>query len=162
MLIPEIFDPENEGQGWTDLTTATVPRLYHGMALLLLDGRVWTANDTPNQCQPELRTEIYQPDYFSASITRPTISGNVTVNGGYGGTITIPTPNPTDISRVSLVRLTTMTHHYSTDMRLIWLQITNRGASTITVSAPLNANLAPPGYYMIHVWIIHLFLQLHG
>ena len=43
MLIPEIFDPENEGQGWTDLTTATVPRLYHGMALLLLDGRVWTA-----------------------------------------------------------------------------------------------------------------------
>ena len=83
---------------------------------------------TPNQCQPELCTEIYQPDYFSASITRPTISGNVTVNGGYGGTITIPTPNPTDISRVSLVRLTTMTHHYSTDMRLIWLQITNRGA----------------------------------
>ena len=43
VLIPEIFDPENEGQGWTDLTTATVPRLYHGMALLLLDGRVWTA-----------------------------------------------------------------------------------------------------------------------
>ena len=106
---------------------------------------------TPNQCQPELRTEIYQPDYFSASITRPTISGNVTLSGGYGGTITIPTPNPTDISRVSLVRLTTMTHHYSTDMRLIWLQITNRGAGTITVSAPLNANLAPPGYYMIHV-----------
>ena len=34
VLIPEIFDPENEGQGWTDLTAATVPRLYHGVALL--------------------------------------------------------------------------------------------------------------------------------
>jgi hypothetical protein len=36
-------------------------------------------------------------------------------------------------------------------MRLIWLPITSRGADSVTVSAPINANLAPPGYYMIHV-----------
>ena len=96
----------------------------------------------------ELRTEIFKPAYFSA--TRPTISGTPTV-GGYGQSITIPTPNPSSISRVSLVRLGATTHHYEANVRLIWLQITGTSSNSITVSAPLNANLAPPGYYMIHV-----------
>jgi hypothetical protein len=43
------------------------------------------------------------------------------------------------------------THHYDANQRLVWLQITNRGSSSITVSAPINANIAPPGYYMIFI-----------
>ena len=43
------------------------------------------------------------------------------------------------------------THHYDANQRLIWLQILNRGSSNITVTAPINANIAPPGLYMIHV-----------
>ena len=146
--IPEMFDPENESQGWVTLPAATVPRVYHGTALLLPDGSVWTASSTVNPCQPEMRTEIFKPSYFSA--TRPTISGTPTV-GGYGQSITIPTPNPASINRVSLVRLGATTHHFDTNVRLIWLQITSTSSNSITVSAPLNANLAPPGYYMIHV-----------
>lgn len=148
VLTPEIFDPENEGQGWKTLPQAQVARMYHGVALLLPDGSIWTASTTATQCVPELRTEIFKPDYFSA--TRPTISGAPTV-GGYGQSITIPSPDAANINRVSLVRLGATTHHYDTNVRLIWLQITSRGSSSITVSAPLNSNLAPPGYYMIHV-----------
>ena len=37
------------------------------------------------------------------------------------------------------------------DTRLVWLQVTNRSSGSVRVAAPLNANLAPPGYYMIHV-----------
>jgi Domain of unknown function (DUF1929)/Bacterial Ig domain/Fibronectin type III domain len=148
VLTPEIFDPENEGQGWKTLPQAQVARMYHGVALLLPDGSIWTASTTATQCVPELRTEIFKPDYFSA--TRPTISGAPTV-GGYGQSITIPSPDAANINRVSLVRLGATTHHYDTNVRLIWLQITSRGSNSITVSAPLNANLAPPGYYMIHV-----------
>ena len=96
----------------------------------------------------EYGTEIFKPSYFSA--TRPTISGTPTV-GGYGQSITIPTSNPASINRVSLVRLGATTHHFDTNVRLIWLQITSASSNSITVSAPLNANLAPPGYYMIHV-----------
>jgi len=125
-----------------------VPRVYHSTALLLSNGSVWTASSTPSQCKPEYRTEIFKPSYFSA--TRPTISGTPTV-GGYGQSITIPTPNPSSISRVSLVRLGATTHHYEANVRLIWLQIGGTSSNSITVSAPLNANLAPPGYYMIHV-----------
>jgi len=148
IFIPEMFDPENESQGWVTLPAATVARVYHGTALLLPDGSVWTASSTVNSCTPEFRTEIFKPAYFSA--TRPTISGTAIV-GGYGQTITIPTPNPSSISRVSLVRLGATTHHYEANARLIWLQITGTSSNSITVSAPINANLAPPGYYMIHV-----------
>jgi Domain of unknown function (DUF1929)/Bacterial Ig domain/Fibronectin type III domain len=143
-----MFDPENENAGWTDLPAATVPRVYHGIALLLPDGSVWTACSTMYSCTTEYRTEIFKPDYFSS--TRPTISGTPTV-GNYGQSITIPTPDAASITRVSLVRLAASTHHYDANVRLVWLQITARTSSSITVSAPINANLAPPGYYMIHV-----------
>ena len=146
--VPEMFDPENEAQGWTTLPAATVNRVYHGVALLLPDGSVWTAGSTVNSCNPEFRIEIFQPDYFSA--TRPTISGTPTV-GGYGSSITIPTPDAASISRVSLVSLGATTHHYDTNIRLVWLQITSKTSNSVTVSAPINANIAPPGYYMIHV-----------
>ena len=36
-------------------------------------------------------------------------------------------------------------------MRLVWLPITSRTSNTVTVSAPINGNIAPPGNYMIHV-----------
>jgi Domain of unknown function (DUF1929) len=148
VLIPEMFDPENENAGWTDLPAATVPRVYHGIALLLPNGSVWTASSTRYSCTTEYRTEIFKPAYFSS--TRPTISAAPTV-GAYGQSITIPTPNASSITRVSLVRLAASTHHYDANVRLVWLQIKSRTGSSITVSAPINANIAPPGYYMIHV-----------
>ena len=55
IYIPEMFDPENESQGWVTLPAATVPRVYHGTALLLPDGSVWTASSTVNACTPEFR-----------------------------------------------------------------------------------------------------------
>ena len=36
-------------------------------------------------------------------------------------------------------------------IKVVWLQITGTSSGSITVSAPINANIAPPGYYMIHV-----------
>ena len=98
----------------------------------------------------ELRIEIFRPSYFFSATARPTISGAPTV-GGYGASITIPTPDAANVARVSLVKTGCQTHHYDTDMRLIWLPITSRGTNSVTVSAPINANIAPPGYYMIHV-----------
>ena len=108
----------------------------------------------------ELRIEIFRPSYFFSATPRPTISANPTV-GDYGASITIPTPDATDISRVSLVKTGCTTHHYDTDMRLVWLPITSRTSNTVTVSAPINGNIAPPGNYMIHVLdtrLYHLFL----
>jgi hypothetical protein len=146
VLNPEMFDPVSET--WTVWPAATVPRMYHSVALLLHDGRVWTAGTTANQFTKEPRVEIFNPWYTSE--TRPTISSAPT-GGAYGNTITIPTPNAASITKVSLVRVSSTTHHYNTDQRLIWLQIVSKTSSSVTVTAPINNTLAPPGYYLVHV-----------
>ena len=144
--VPEMFNPST--QTWTSLPAASVPRVYHQVSLLLPDGRVWTAGSTPSRSRWELRTEFFRPAYYSA--TRPSISGPPSV-GSYGGSITIPASNTSSISRASLVKCPDTTHHYDSNMRLLWLGVTSRTSSNVTVQAPLSANLAPPGYYYIHV-----------
>jgi hypothetical protein len=146
VLYPEMFDPATEA--WTVWPAATVPRMYHQVSLLLHDGRVWTAGTTPSQAKKEVRVEIFNPWYVSE--TRPTISGAPT-GGAYGDTITIPTPNAADVTKVSLIKVSAATHHYNTDQRLIWLQIQGTTSSSVTVKAPINSKLAPPGYYLVHV-----------
>lgn len=149
IFSPEIYDPV--ANKWTLVNApATVGRAYHGVALLLPDGRVWTGSSTPSSTVWEPRTEIYSPWYLAAGTTRPTISAQPTV-GAYGGSIVIPTPDAANVNSVSLVRLGAATHHYDANMRLVWLQITGRTANSVTVNAPINANIAPPGPYMIHV-----------
>ena len=146
VLYSEMFNPETET--WTTWPAASVPRMYHSVALLLHDGRVWTAGTTPDQFKKEVRVEVFNPWYTSE--TRPTISGDPT-GGSYGGTITIPTPNAAGITKVSLIKVSATTHHYNSDQRLIWLQIQGTTSSSVTVKAPINNKLAPPGYYLIHV-----------
>jgi hypothetical protein len=146
VFAPELFDPVSET--WTDLPAASVPRMYHQTALLMMDGRVWNAGGTPDKMTKTLDVEIFSPWYVSE--TRPAISGDPT-GGAYGGTITIPTPDAADIAKVSLIRQSSVTHHYNTDQRLIWLQIDSKDASSVTVKAPINSSLAPPGMHLIHV-----------
>jgi hypothetical protein len=149
IYLPEMFDPVSETWN-SNLAQASVPRPYHQVALLLPDGRVWNAGGAPfdNRTQ-ELRTQFYSPGYLFAG-PRPTISGTPIV-GGYGGSITIPTPDGANITSVSLLRLMNNTHHYDANQRLVWLQVTNVGSGSVTVSAPINPNIAPPGDYMIFI-----------
>ena len=71
--------------------------------------------------------------------------------GDYGGAITIPTPNAASIDRATLVKCPDTTHHYDSNMRLLNLAVVSNTSNSVTVDAPLSANLAPPGYYYIHV-----------
>jgi hypothetical protein len=147
VLFPEMFDPVTET--WQTLPAASWPRVYHQVALLLPDGRVWVAGGMPVNGVWEARTELFSPDYLFAG-ARPTISGTPSV-GNYGSTINISTPDGAAVTSVSLVRLMNTTHHYDANQRLVWLQIVGTSAGGITVSAPINRNIAPPGYYMIHI-----------
>ncbi|HJU34630.1 MAG TPA: galactose oxidase-like domain-containing protein [Nitrososphaera sp.] len=146
VYAPEMFDPTTET--WTVLPSAKVPRQYHSVALLLQDGRIWTAGTTLDFDSKDLRVELFSPGYVTE--IRPSISGNIS-GGLYGGTITIPTPDAAKITKVSLVKTSSVTHHYNTDQRLIWLQIQSRTSSSVTVKAPINSKIAPPGYYLVHI-----------
>jgi hypothetical protein len=153
VLIPEMFDPVTNT--WTQLPASTIGRFYHSVSILLPDGRVWISSGTPNMNSFEARTEFFSPGYLDPAETRPVISSQPTVtpNGSnpYGGTITIPTPDASSISSVSLLRLGNVTHHFDAEHRFVWLQVQNNSGSNVIASAPINANIAPPGYYMIHI-----------
>jgi len=157
VLYPEMYDPETNT--WTVLPPASVGRYYHSTSLLLPDGRVWVSSGTPNMNSFQDQIEFFSPWYMFAG-PRPTISGEPTFqrvnNEPYTGTITIPTPDATNISSVTLLRLGNATHHFDAEHRCIWLAspslpFVSKSSSNVVVNAPINAYMAPPGYYMIHV-----------
>ena len=47
-----------------------------------------------------------------------------------------------------MVRLSSLTHHTNTDQRFLSLTFALTG-SDLSVTAPANGNVAPPGYYML-------------
>lgn len=162
-LAAEIYDPLNNT--WTVAATASVIRLYHSVALLLPDGTVVAAggnparanesdgngnvpgSDPPIPCE-EKRLEIYSPPYISQP--RPVID-SAPITAGYGGTITIQTPEAASIQWVSLIKPMATTHGLDTEQRLVDLPITSRDGTSLTVSITDNPNLAPTGWYMLFI-----------
>ena len=149
-LIPEIYNPATNT--WTLAAKASVVRLYHALALLLPDGRVFTAGSNPDNPEggtfEEKRLEIYSPPYMSQK--RPVIqSAPQTVK--YGGTITITTGNARNIKWVSLIKPMATTHGLDTEQRLVDLAIDSRTSTSLTVTVTRNPNLAPAGWYMLFI-----------
>ena len=62
----------------------------------------------------------------------------------------IDTPQAASIAKVALVRLGAVTHSVNMEQRYVPLSYTS-GAGSLTATAPANANIAPPGVYMLFV-----------
>ena len=162
VFTPELYEPGLDfAQGdfsgtekWSTLggaESATVARGYHSVALLLPDGRVWTAGSTEGGiADAEKRVEVYEPSYFGQA-NRPTIS-SAPANVGYGQAFTVGTPQAAKIKRVALLRCGSVTHAFNADQRYLGLTFEKGEGNTLQVIAPPNGNVAPPGYYML--WIV--------
>jgi hypothetical protein len=132
---------------WTTMSAMVTPRLYHSSAVLLPDGRVLVAGGGRDQSAPnELSAEIYSPPYLFKG-SRPAIS-SAPSSTTYGAGFTVLTPNATTIASVALMRPGAATHSFNQDQKFINLTF-QQTAGGITVQAPANSNLAPPGYYML-------------
>jgi hypothetical protein len=148
----EMYDPQ--ANTWTDMAPMSVPRLYHATALLLPDGRVMTAG-TDSVWNPdpfhtaETRVEIFSPPYLSRG-PRPTISA-APATVLYGSQFAIGTPEAAAVTTVALMRCGTSTHSFNPDQRHVGLRIVSRSSASITVEAPPNGNVAPPGQYMLFI-----------
>jgi hypothetical protein len=158
----EVYDPDTNA--WVMTAAATVPRNYHGVALLLPDGRVWTASSSQehsgSQCavehgcsgleRTEERVEIFTPWYYGRN-DRPAITArpNTVVSDGREFQIGIDGSQGMSIGRVVLVRPGSPTHSFDADQRLIQLDIVTKSASMVTVKSPYGAAAAPPGDYML-------------
>ncbi|HEV7474127.1 MAG TPA: galactose oxidase-like domain-containing protein [Pyrinomonadaceae bacterium] len=145
----EIFDPRDAGAGWVEGPNMQFERTYHSSFILLQDGSILGGGAPPNVAFPPFKAhERFFPGYFDR--TRPVIGGAPgTIN--YAGNFTINTPTPADISEVVLLRAGATTHGFNMGQRGIECVIAGAGAGTLNVETPPNANLAPPGWYLLFV-----------
>jgi hypothetical protein len=128
-------------------------RLYHSVALLLPDATVWVAGGNPVRGTYEPHVEIYQPAYLFQSDGTPAARPSITSVPGsvsYGNQFTLQTPDAASIASVVLVRNGTVTHAFGMDQRMVGMSFT-AGSGSLTVTAPPNGNIAPPGYYMLFI-----------
>jgi hypothetical protein len=147
VLPAELWSPAT--QSWRTVAAMQTPRLYHSIALLLPDARVLVGGGGRlGSLVDRLNAEIYSPPYLFKG-ARPTIT-TAPATAAYGSSFAVATPNATEITKVSLIRVGSMTHAQNPDQRILDLPFT-ASASSLTVQAPANANLAPPGYYMLFI-----------
>jgi hypothetical protein len=143
----ELWSPTT--QAWQTLSLGQVPRLYHSTAVLLPDARVLVAGGgSLYPATDENSAEYFSPPYLFKG-PRPTITSTPTTIS-YGGNFTVQTPDAANIASIAFMRPAAVTHQFNEDQHFINLTFQNNGGA-LTVQAPANANLAPPGYYMLFI-----------
>jgi hypothetical protein len=149
-LNADLYDPATNT--FSSAGANAYPRLYHSVALLLPDATVWVAGSNPSRGTYEQHMEIYKPAYLfqsnGALATRPSISSVSSGSITWKKQFTVQSPDAANISSVVLVRNGAVTHAFNADQRLVGMSFT-KGTGVLTVTAPPNQNIAPPGYYML-------------
>jgi hypothetical protein len=155
VLAAELWNPVSPAE-WKKLASMSHYRLYHTTALLLPDGRVLVAGSgepAATGLSDDLTAEIFSPPYlFNADgtpATRPVIS-SAPAKLAYGATFTVGTSSAAQITKVMLVRLSAVTHAFDMNQRGLALGF-SAGSGSLTVTAPSNNKLAPPGHYMLFI-----------
>ena len=155
VLAAEQWDPAAPGT-WKKLASMSHNRLYHTTALLLPDARVLVAGSgepAASGLTDDLTAEIFSPPYLfkgdGTPAARPVIS-TVAATLAYGTTFTVGTTSASQITKVMLVRLSAVTHAFDMNQRGVRLNF-SAGSGSLTVTAPANNRLAPPGHYMLFI-----------
>ncbi len=145
---------------WAKLAPMQVTRQYHSTALLLPDGRVLSSGGgICGECSSvgylAKNAEVFSPPYLfkadgSGQLAARPVINSVPAELGYDSPLTIATPDAPAIDKVALVRLGAVTHSVNMEQRYVPLSFT-AGGGAITATSPPNANVAPPGPYMLFV-----------
>jgi hypothetical protein len=155
----DIYDPA--AGAFRSGGTASYSRLYHSTAVLLPDATVATLGSNPGDRGKYLPAiEIYTPPYLYDANDVPITSARPAVTGlspspvNYGATFTVTYTSASPISSAVLVRPGSTTHAFDMDQRLVGLcgpspQPPCTGAGSLSLAAPPNGNVAPPGFYML-------------
>jgi hypothetical protein len=150
VLPVELWSPVTES--WTTLASMSAPRLYHSEALLLPDARVEISGggrfDDLSASADQFNVEFFAPPYLFKG-SRPVIA-SAPSQLAYGQNFSVQTPDAARIAKVSLIRFGSVTHTFNMSQRFLPLSF-SVGAGSLTVTAPVDANLAPGGNYMLFI-----------
>ncbi len=165
---PDLYKPTTNS--WTHMAdppdppgpTTPQPRGYHSSAVLLPDGSVFTGGgeDCVSGCDDQNTYQIYQPPYFFDANGEPAVRPAISCAGSdatiyYGTPFIIKLASGTtaqSITKVRLIRPGAATHSFDHSARMMELtEFSVVDNQTLQVTAPLNGNYAPPGYYMLFV-----------
>ncbi|KAL7274155.1 hypothetical protein RUND412_002955 [Rhizina undulata] len=162
------------GKRWTQLASTTIPRLYHSVALLLLDGTIMVAGSNPHEMPiltppsatlpyiTEFRVERFTPPYLQGNNAnlRPT---NVVIPtkslpaDGSLFTFTFDVPTTAQDLKIVLYHGGFVTHSVHMGHRMMFLERRNwkigQVSQTITARMPPNKNVAPPGPWVLYVLV---------
>ncbi len=142
VFFPEMYNPRTGA--WSVMAPQHASRMYHSTALLLPDGRVFSAGQTDGRF--DRYGEIYSPPYLFRG-ARPEVSGSPT-SVPLGGRLRFRSEDAARIGKVTLMRPSSCTHGLDTEQRSVPLPFSVSG-TTVTARVPENRNLLPPGYYML-------------
>jgi galactose oxidase len=155
VYMAELWDPQTET--FTRLSAMTTPRTYHGVALLMLDGRVFVGggglctDGYSGTCNNHPDAEILTPPYLlnadGTLAARPSIT-SAPASAAPGTTITVRTD--TNIAAFDLIRMAAATHSVNNDQRRIPLPITSGNqADGYRLHIPADRGDVLPGNYML-------------
>jgi galactose oxidase len=141
----EVLDPASGA--WLTWASDAVSRVYHSTTLLLPDGRLLHAGGGDGANLPrELNAELFTPPYLLHG-ARPTIAA-APASVSYGRNFQVDTPDAGAATRVTLVRLPSVTHAFDESQRFVPLPFA-RSAGGLRIAAPASGAVAPPGHYML-------------
>jgi hypothetical protein len=152
VFAAEEWDPATEQ--WTTMASEQRVRVYHSTAVLLPDGRVLEAGSgAGGGVADELSGEIFSPPYLFTPdgnpAPRPTIT-SLPSNGTWGQTVTVGTPDAASISKVTFLRLGSVTHAFNAGQRFLSLSF-SQGPGGLQVTLPPSVGAAPAGPYMMFI-----------
>jgi galactose oxidase-like protein/glyoxal oxidase-like protein/Kelch motif protein len=152
--VAEVWNPKTGH--WTQLASNTIDRGYHAVSLLLPDGTVLhgasgDANLPGSALLYPRQTnhEIFRPPYLFKGV-RPTITSVSQTTVGYGQKFTLKTDFGLQITDVRWIRLGSVTHAFDANQRANTLKF-SKTSTAVTVTAPANGKLAPPGHYLVFI-----------
>ena len=149
-----LYDPSKPAHNrMTVMANSTIDRLYHSEAILLPDGRVLVSGSDPEDVRfvQEYRNEVFSPPYLLNGTPQPTFTiSNSATDWSYSQVVTLQVTATTSNIKVSLMGSVSSTHGNSMGQRTIFPEVSCSG-STCTVTAPPNAHVCPPGWFMLYV-----------
>ena len=134
------------------LAPMAIPRTYHSVALLLPDARVFVGGGglcgtcTTNHLDGEIFTPPYLLNADGSARTRPTIV-TAPATAAAGSSISVTTG--AQITKFSLMRMSTVTHTVNTDQRRIPLTATAVSGNTASLALPADRGVLVPGPYLL-------------